>query len=69
GTRDWIVGGAPTIADFSLAGYLFYPQEESGMDIPALFPNIGAWMQRLRGLPGFREPYALMPGERIMPRR
>ncbi len=67
--RAWVVGDGPTIADFSMAGYMFYPPEESGMDIAALFPNIGAWMQRLRGLQGFREPYALMPGERITPLR
>ena len=24
-TREWMVGGAATIADFSLSGYLFYP--------------------------------------------
>lgn len=67
--RDWIVGEGPTIADFSLAGYMFYPPEESGMDVAALFPNIGAWMQRLRGIQGWRPPYELMPGERVMPLR
>jgi glutathione S-transferase len=68
-TNAWVVGGAPTIADFSMAGYVFYPVEESGLDIAALYPNIGAWMQRLRALPGWRPPYALLPGERIMPKR
>jgi glutathione S-transferase len=68
-TNAWVVGGAPTIADFSMAGYVFYPVEESGLDIAALYPNIGAWMQRLRALPGWGPPYALLPGERIMPKR
>ena len=32
-TREWMVGGAATIADFSLCGYLFYPLEESGYEV------------------------------------
>ena len=66
--REFIVGGAPTIADFSLAGYVFYPPQESGIDIAAAYPHIGAWMQRLRGLPAWADPYAILPGARIAPR-
>ena len=46
--RDWLVGDAPTIADFSLSGYLFYPVDESGIDVAKSHPHIGAWVQRLR---------------------
>lgn len=58
-TRAFIVGNEPTIADISMAGYLYYP-EETGVDRGA-FPNIDAWTQRIRSLPGWRHPYELMP--------
>lgn len=64
----YIVGTAPTIADFSMSAYLFYPPEESGIDAAVRYPNIGAWLQRLRALPGWGDPYAIMPGARIAPR-
>lgn len=67
-TRDWMVGDGPTIADLSLSGYLFYPVEESGYDVAARHPAIGAWVQRLRGVPGWADPYQLLPGPRIAPR-
>ncbi len=67
-TRAYLVGDGPTIADFSLSGYLFYPHEESGYDIAGAFPHIAAWVQRLRQVPGWAEPYAIMPGERTAPR-
>jgi glutathione S-transferase len=66
--RPFMVGEAPTIADFSMSAYLFYPVDESGLDAAALFPNIGAWLQRLRALPGWGDPYDILPGERLPPR-
>jgi glutathione S-transferase len=66
--RDWLVGETPTIADFSLSGYLFYPTNESGIDLPAEYPNLAAWVGRLKALPGWENPYSLMPGEQIAPR-
>ncbi|WP_284617877.1 glutathione S-transferase family protein [Aquabacterium humicola] len=66
--RSFMVGETPTIADFSLCAYLFFPVDESGIDVPALFPQIGAWLDRLRALPGWGDPYAILPGERIAPR-
>lgn len=66
--RSFMVGDAPTIADFSLCAYLFFPVDESGIDVPALFPQIGAWLERVRALPGWGDPYAILPGERIAPR-
>ncbi|MGY8526311.1 glutathione S-transferase family protein [Paracidovorax citrulli] len=50
-----------TIADFSLAGYVFY-EDEIGVDWQADYPHIHAWMQRIRELPGWQHPYNLMPG-------
>ncbi len=63
--QQFIVGAKPCIADFSLAGYIFYPIDESGIDVAAAYPNIHAWRERLRALPGWKAPYDLMPGERI----
>jgi len=57
--RDWVVGTAPTIADFSLCGYLYYP-EAFGFD-RAEWPAIDAWLDRIAALPGWQHPYDLMP--------
>jgi glutathione S-transferase len=65
----FMVGDKPTTADFSLAGYMFYPVEEHGYDWAKTHPNIHAWTERLRALPGWKGPYELMPGERIKPVR
>lgn len=65
----FMLGDAPTIADFSLAGYMFYGPEETGYDLAASHPNIHAWTDRIRAMPGFKEPYEMMPGARIAPLR
>lgn len=57
--RDWVAADRPTIADLSLCGYLFWPAQ-IGMDT-GLFPNISAWLDRIRGLAGFKLPEDLMP--------
>ncbi|SHI64673.1 glutathione S-transferase family protein [Wenxinia saemankumensis] len=56
--RDWMVGDAPTIADFACCGYLYYP-EPFGFD-RAAHPNIDAWLDRIAALPGWKHPYDLM---------
>jgi len=61
-TRAFVLGARPTTADVSLAGYLYYPAEEFGFDIPAAFPSIGKWLDRVKTLPGWKHPYELMPG-------
>jgi glutathione S-transferase len=61
-STPFMVGGRPTIADLSLAGYVYYP-EETGIDVPAMFPNITAWAARIKELPGWKSPYELMPRE------
>lgn len=68
-SRDFMLGAKPTIADFSIAGYLFYPSEEYGFDVTAQAPHLEAWRQRMMALPGWVEPYALMPGQRFMASR
>ncbi len=50
--QPFVVGAVPTIADFSLCGYLFFPPEEFGFDIAAEHPAIGAWLARIEALPG-----------------
>jgi glutathione S-transferase len=65
----FMVGDQPTTADFSLAGYVYYPVEEHGYDWAKTHPNIHAWTERLSALPGWKGPYELMPGERIAPVR
>jgi glutathione S-transferase len=56
----FVLGDRPTIADLSMAGYVFYP-EETGIDWDA-FPALSAWRERIRGLPGWVHPHDLMPG-------
>ncbi len=67
-TRDFMVGSAPTIADFSLCGYLFYPLEESGYELAGRYPHIWAWLDRLRQIPGWAPPYDILPGARLLPK-
>jgi glutathione S-transferase len=58
--RAYVVGERLTIADLSMCGYLFWP-EEIGMDW-ASYPAIGEWLGRIRAEPGWAHPYELMPG-------
>ncbi|HXF54001.1 MAG TPA: glutathione S-transferase [Hyphomicrobiaceae bacterium] len=65
----FVLGERPTIADISLVGYLYYPVEEFGFDIAAEHPAIGAWLERIKALPGWKGPYESMPGKRFMQAR
>jgi glutathione S-transferase len=58
----FVLGDHPTIADISLVGYLYYPAEEFGFDMAGTHPNIAAWLDRIKALPGWEHPYKLMPG-------
>jgi glutathione S-transferase len=60
--RAYVLGAEPTITDLSLVGYLYFPPEEFGFDIAAEYKNIGAWLDRIKALPGWAHPYDLMPG-------
>jgi glutathione S-transferase len=56
----------PTIADVSMCGYLYWP-DEFNMSW-ADHPHIEAWLGRIRRLPGWVHPYELMPGHPLPPR-
>jgi glutathione S-transferase len=58
--RRYVVADRLTIADLSLCGYVFWP-EEIGVDWSD-YPNLRDWVARLRDEPGWVHPYALMPG-------
>ena len=60
--RQFLVSDKPTIADISMTAYLYYPPEEFGFDIAKDHPAIGAWLERMKSLPGWKHPYDLMPG-------
>jgi glutathione S-transferase len=60
GKSRFAVGDAPTIADLSLCGYLFWP-DEFGVSWTD-YPHIGRWTDEIRALPGWVHPYELMPG-------
>ncbi len=59
-SRRYVVADRLTIADLSLCGYLFWP-EEIGVDW-SLYPSIRAWPERIRAEPRWVHPYELMPG-------
>jgi glutathione S-transferase len=45
----------PTIADLSLCGYLFWP-DQIGMDPMTTYPNIAAWLERIAPCPATSDP-------------
>jgi glutathione S-transferase len=57
--RSFLLGDRLTIADFSLAGYLYY-DEPTGID-RAQFPRLQAWADRIAAQPGWKHPHDLMP--------
>ena len=58
--RSFVLGGRPTIADLSLCGYLYFP-DEFGVSWSD-FPGIARWLDRIAALPGWAHPYQLLPG-------
>lgn len=58
--RAFVIGERPTIADFSLCSYLYW-NDEYGVSWED-YPAVGAWLERIRALPGWAHPYELMPG-------
>ena len=56
----FVAGKTPSIADLSLCGYLYWP-DEFGVSW-AEFPLVDAWLERIKALPGWVHPYELMPG-------
>lgn len=62
--QAFVVGNKPTIADLSLCGYLYWPDEYdvSWSDYSAL----ARWLDELAKLPGWKHPYELMPGHPLV---
>jgi glutathione S-transferase len=56
--RPFIAGSTPSIADLSICAYVF-TGGECGMD-PKGWPNVAAWLDRIRAIPHFQPQYALM---------
>jgi len=55
--RTWIIGTEdPSIADFSICGYLFFAAE-ANVHVPAL---VQTWLDNLAALPGWKHPYELL---------
>lgn len=64
GTHPYVAGERLTIADFSLAGYVFF-DDEIGVHWRKEYPHLHAWAERIRALPGWKHPYELMPGHPV----
>jgi glutathione S-transferase len=60
--RKWVAADRPTIADLSISGYLFWPQDV-GVNWEE-YPAIGAWLERIRNLDNWAPPEALLPSAR-----
>jgi glutathione S-transferase len=54
----FLAGGAPTIADVSCCGYLFWA-DQADVDL-APWPAVVAWLERIRSLPRWQAPYDLL---------
>ena len=54
----FMTGDDPTIADISLCGYVYYP-EDYGLDW-SKYTHIARWKDALKALPGWKAPYDLM---------
>ena len=57
--REWLVGEACTIADIGCWGRMVF-MAEGGFDITR-WPNLLAWSERIKAMPGFALPYDLIP--------
>ena len=63
GKQQFAVGDQPSIADISMCGYLYFA-DEFGVSWND-YPRIGAWLERIKALPGWVHPYELMPGHPV----
>lgn len=66
--NDFVIGGRPTIADISICGYLYFP-DEFGVNWATDFPQVGKWLDRVAGLKGWAHPYKLLPGHPLPGRK
>ena len=58
--RKFVVGDQLSIADLSIAGYIFFTDEFKFDMTP--YPNVLSWKENLSGLKNWKHPYDLMPG-------
>ncbi|HVT32632.1 MAG TPA: glutathione S-transferase family protein [Rhodanobacteraceae bacterium] len=58
GKNTFLAGDAPTIADMSCCGYLFWA-DQAEVDLTR-WPAVVAWLERIRSLPRFKAPYDLL---------
>jgi len=58
--RRFVTGERATIADLSMCGYLFWP-DEIGVDLDK-YQQVRRWLDDIKALPGWVHPYELMPG-------
>ncbi|HWP17761.1 MAG TPA: glutathione S-transferase family protein [Burkholderiaceae bacterium] len=65
GEQPFVAGADVTIADISMCAYLSYPEDEIGYDLGRSYPHVRSWLNRLAGIPGWRSPYDLLPGQRL----
>ncbi|MDP1965659.1 MAG: glutathione S-transferase family protein [Reyranella sp.] len=56
--RPYLLGEAPSVADISCAGYLFFA-DQAEIDL-GRWSSVGAWLDRLAATPGWSHPYELM---------
>ncbi len=59
--RRWLVGEQCTSADIGCWGRIVF-MAEGGFDI-AQWPNLLAWSERIKAMPGFALPYDLIPSK------
>jgi glutathione S-transferase len=57
--REWLVGSSCTIADIGCWGRMVF-MAEGGLEIER-WPNLAAWADRIKAMPGFALPYDLTP--------
>ena len=58
--QPFAIGKRLTIADLSMCGYLYWP-DEFGVSWSD-YPQVGAWLERIKSQAGWVHPYKLMPG-------
>lgn len=57
--RPWLVGDRCSIADLGCWGRMVF-MDEGGFEIDR-WPNLRRWADRIRSMPGYDHPYALIP--------
>jgi glutathione S-transferase len=64
-SQPFVVGDRATVADISMCAYLSFPEDETGYNLAASYPNLATWLARIAMLPGWKAPYHLLPGEHL----